>query len=176
MTHEEVTFYGPRGTIVRSALLDTGAAEAILARADAEHIGLKPVGIVQVQTDNGPAQWEYGEGHLAVGDLGPIRTTIWIAPNGIETTLGEHTLSALGYQILRPPSPSARAAQEISAPSPGILNDLLPPYYHANLSVCRTCPNLGPGPLSSETCGICHCPVKGRALSNSCPIGKFGSY
>jgi predicted aspartyl protease len=184
MAHLLATFHGPGGSIERSALVDTGASQAILGQSDARAIGLVPYRTAHPMTDNGQVSWPEAMGAVEIDGLSK-EVPIWIAPNGTETTVGEHTLAELGYVIVAPGKPGhqvreiAAAAQEelhaYNRPPPtapvAALSSGLRSYRRA---VCDACEMNTGGIL--PRCRHCGCPIATRVLlsgTGGCPEGKW---
>lgn len=56
--------------------------------------------------------------------------------------------------------------------------------YQDRLTVCKSCPHKvtkellklpfrNGKPITMETCGVCGCPVQGKAMMANCPAGRF---
>lgn len=105
MPLKNVAFRGPKGIIVRQALLDTGASQAALPEADADRIGISSQYTETVHTDGGRVSWGVGEAAISVDGERWHQVPIWVIPpqDPAPPTLGWTALKSIGYR-LTPPS------------------------------------------------------------------------
>jgi predicted aspartyl protease len=174
--HDTIAIYGPKGVVERSALVDTGAKYTVVRSADAVALGLEMGSDVPVITNGGTVVWHASHAFVSAGGLQPVDVPVWIAPDGVETALGETTMAALGYKLVRPPPQydevpgvaAVASAAQMGVPAPNLPrpNEFL---YAARQAVCQGC-EFSDG--TGVPCSLCRCSLEKR-MAAGCPIGRF---
>jgi len=170
MAREDVTFYGPKGSIVRRALVDTGSTQSMLPAYDAQLIGLVPHRMARVQLADGTrVEFPEAKGGIGTASAPPVEVPIWIGEDGTEPTLGAYSMDKLGYVLARLDEP--RGNPEEALMSAASASDVAF-GYHSRLSICQSCQNAVQGP-AGMACSLCYCKVEKKAREGGCPARKF---
>ena len=94
-----VRFFGPRGSVELTSLVDTGATFTKVPRSVAEEVGMKARRRVLVQLSTGELiERELGNLEIEIEDVRDI-APVTIAADGEPTVIGYTTLEILGFKI-----------------------------------------------------------------------------